>query len=96
LVLLLVLTGARRCGELRAVKGYVVPPMIAAVCGAAAVGLQFMAFQVMFVGLVEVIKRVIGLVSAVLVGHLVFQEAMTVQQLGASGMMAVGIALVLL
>jgi drug/metabolite transporter (DMT)-like permease len=96
LVLLLVLTGSRRCSDLRAVKDHVVPLLIAAVCGAAAVGLQFMAFQVMFVGLVEVIKRVIGLVSAVLLGHVIFQEAMTVQKLSAIGLMAVGTALVLL
>ena len=50
----------------------------------------------MLVGLVEVIKRVIGLVSAVLLGHLVFHEAMTVQKLGAIGLIAAGTALVLL
>jgi len=96
LVLLLMLTGTRRCSDLRAVKGYVGPLLIATVCGATAVGLQFMAFQVVLVGLVEVIKRVIGLVSAVLLGHLVFHEAMTVQKLGAIGLIAVGTALVFL
>jgi drug/metabolite transporter (DMT)-like permease len=95
-VLLLVLVGTRRCGELRAVKDHVVPLLIAVGLSAAAVGLQFMAFQVMLVGLVEVIKRVISLVSAVLLGGLLFHEAVTMQKLCAIGLMAVGVVLVLI
>lgn len=96
LLLLLVLAGTRRYGDLRTIKGHVVPLLVAVVFGTAALGLQFMAFQVMLVGLMEVIKRVIGLVSAVLLGYLLFGEALTVQKLRAIGLMAVGIALVLL
>jgi drug/metabolite transporter (DMT)-like permease len=96
LLLLLVLAGTRRCGDLRTMKGHVRPLLVAIGFGTAAIGLQFMAFQVMLVGLMEVIKRVIGLVSAVLLGHLLFAEALTVQKFRAIGLMAVGIALVLL
>jgi drug/metabolite transporter (DMT)-like permease len=95
-VLLLVLAGTRGYGDLRAVKGHVVPLVLAVVFGTAAVGLQFMAYQVMLVGLMEVIKRVIGLGSAIVLGYVLFDEALTRQKLCALCLMAAGLVLVLL
>jgi drug/metabolite transporter (DMT)-like permease len=96
LVLLLVLVGRRRCGELRPVKDHVVLLLVAIALSTAAIGLQFMAFQVMLVGLVEVIKRVVGLVAAVLLGRFLFHEAVTMQKLCAIGLLAVGVVLILI
>ena len=48
-----------------------------------------------YVGLVEAIKRVIGLAMAALVGRIFFQEPLTRQKLIALGLMAVGVSLIL-
>jgi drug/metabolite transporter (DMT)-like permease len=94
--LLLMLAATRRLHDLRAAKGQLGLLLGAITCGTAALGLQLMAFQWLLVALVSVIKRVVGLVAAVVLGYLVFAEVLTLQKLRAIGLMAVGIVLVLL
>jgi drug/metabolite transporter (DMT)-like permease len=83
----------RELGEVRHVRG-----RYAAALGvsALALGLQLMAIQVLWVSLVETLKRGIGNVLAVIFGRLLFAEPITVRKLAAVGLMGGGVALVLL
>jgi multidrug transporter EmrE-like cation transporter len=47
------------------------------------------------VGVVETIKRVVGLVMSLVAGHLVFGESMTTRKLATVALMAIGVALLL-
>ncbi|MCB9832145.1 MAG: DMT family transporter [Planctomycetes bacterium] len=60
----------------------------------AALGLQLVAYRAGPVGLAETIKRVIGLTSAVVLGRLVFAEAVTAAKLRGVALMAVGVVLI--
>jgi drug/metabolite transporter (DMT)-like permease len=72
------------------------PVMTLAACLAfAALGLQFAAYQGVMVGVVETIKRVVGLVMSLVAGHLVFGESMTTRKLATVALMAIGVALLL-
>ncbi len=61
----------------------------------AALGVQLLAVGVAPVSLVETVKRAVGLVSAVLVGRLVFGEPLSAVRLVGVGMMGVGAVAVL-
>jgi drug/metabolite transporter (DMT)-like permease len=93
--LFLVLAARQRVSELHAAKGQLGLLLGAIICGTAALGLELMALQRLLVALVNVIKRAIGLVAAVGLGHLVFAETLTFQKLRAIGLMTVGIVLIL-
>ena len=45
--------------------------------------------------MVETIKRVVGLVSSLVAGRLIFKEKITPQKLGTVALMALGVALLL-
>jgi uncharacterized membrane protein len=92
---LAVLVWQRRLGELaelRRVKGVFV---LALATSLAALGLQLLAMQQVWVGLVETLKRGLGNVSAVVFGRAVFGEPVTLRKLLAVGLMAAGVALIL-
>lgn len=72
------------------------PLLGAIVCSASAFSLQLLALQVIPVRLIEVMKRVIGLLMAVLLGRVMFHEPLTRQKMQAIVSMAMGTALVLL
>jgi hypothetical protein len=55
-----------------------------------------LALQALFVAIVEVIKRVVGLVAALGRGYLVFAEPLTRQKFWVVGLMRAGTMLVLL
>ena len=59
-------------------------------------GLQLAAYKMTLVALVELIKRVIGLVGALILGRAYFQEAITGPKVVGIAIMAVGLPLVLL
>jgi drug/metabolite transporter (DMT)-like permease len=61
----------------------------------AAVGFQFAAYRGAMVGAVETIKRVVGLVSSLGAGYLVFGEKVTAGKLVAVAVMASGVVLML-
>lgn len=94
--LLLVLAATRRLPELRLAKGQFGLLLGAIACGTAALGFQLLAFQWLLVALVSVIKRVIGLLAALVLGQLVFAEPLTLPKLWSIGPMTVGIVLILL
>jgi drug/metabolite transporter (DMT)-like permease len=59
-----------------------------------ALALQFIAFQLVWVSLIETIKRGVGNLSALLMGRLLFGEPVTPRKVLALGLMVVGVALV--
>jgi len=83
----------RELAEVRTVRG---PFAAALVVSAAALGLQLIAMQHLWVGLVETLKRGIGNLLAVLLGRLLFAEAVTLHKVAAVALMGGGVALVLL
>lgn len=70
--------------------------LVACLVGVVAVVTQFLAMQHAMVSLVEAMKRMIGMVMAVLVGRLAFQEPVGGRKLAAIGVMCAGTALLLL
>ncbi len=63
---------------------------------AVALGAQLAALVTVWVSVVETLKRMVGNVFAVVVGRLAFGEAITARKLIAVGLMAGGVALILL
>lgn len=93
---LIVLVWQRRLGELaglREVRGVFALALVTAIL---ALGLQLLAMQQVWVGLVETLKRGMGNVSAVVFGRAVFGERVTLRKLLAVGLMAAGVALILI
>ena len=93
---LAVLVWQRRLGELadlRQVRGVFALALVTSIL---ALGLQLLAMQQVWVGLVETMKRGLGNVSAVVFGRVVFGEPVTLRKLLAVGLMAVGVGLILI
>jgi len=91
----LVLAARRQLGELadvRRASGVIVLGIAASIV---ALGLQFLAVQQVWVGLLETLKRSIGNLSAVVFGRAFFGEALTLRKLLAVSLMAAGVALIL-
>ena len=85
-----------RLRELAAVRHVRGPYAAALAVSALGLGLQLIAIQLLWVSLVETLKRGIGNVLAVIFGRLLFAEPITVRKLAAVGLMGAGVALVLL
>lgn len=93
---LAMLVWQRRLGELadlRHVRGVFVLALVTSIL---ALGLQLLAIQQVWVGLMETLKRGLGNVSAVILGRAVFGEPVTLRKLLAVGLMAVGVGLILI
>jgi drug/metabolite transporter (DMT)-like permease len=83
-----------RLGELRQIRGN--EGVLAGAVAAATVGLggQLLAVQYLLAGVVEAIKRAIGIVVAVFAGRLVFRESLSAAKLVAVVLMSIGTALI--
>ena len=82
--------------ELGDLKPAVLPALGAGILvSSLALGLQLAAIHVVFVGLVEAIKRAIGNLMALVFGRLFFGEAITLQRVVALAVMAAGVAFIL-
>jgi multidrug transporter EmrE-like cation transporter len=92
----LLLIARRRLGELGDVRRAPLVFVFGVVMSAVALGLQLLAIQTVWVSLVETLKRGIGNAMAVALGYLVFREAITARKLVAVGLMAAGVALILM
>ena len=92
----LVLLAQRRLGELADVRKAPVVFILGVLVSAVALGLQLIAIQKVWVGLVETLKRGIGNGLAVVFGRLVFEEPITFRKVAAVGLMAAGVALILM
>jgi len=83
----------RELAAVRHVRGAFAAALVVSV---AALGLQLLAIQVMWVSLVETLKRGIGNVLAVILGRVMFAEPITGRKLAAVALMGAGVALLLL
>lgn len=81
-----------RARELAGARAHLGKLGLATVTGAAAFGLQLVAVQYVLVSQLETIKRAIGLVSAIVLGQLVFGEAITRIKLLTIAVMIAGVA----
>ena len=73
---------------LRQVRGVFALALVTSIL---ALGLQLLAMQQVWVGLVETLKRGLGNVSAVVLGRAIFGEPVTLRKLLAVGLMAAGV-----
>jgi len=87
----------RRLGE---VRGVLEAPagLLAALIGfaVAALGLQMMALQTLWVSVLETLKRGFGVLGSVVFGRILFAEAVTPRKLGASALMIAGTSILAL
>ncbi len=96
LSLLLYLALRGRLGELRQLReaGPLVFLMVAFAAGA--MGLQLLAIKQIFVGLVETVKRAVGMVMSVALGRGIFGEPLTAKKWASISVMAFGTALLVM
>lgn len=90
-----VLISQRRLGELAGIRQTGGVFVLGLLLSIAALGLQLLAMQQVWVGLMETLKRGLGNLSAVVLGCLLFEEAVTPRKLLAVGLMIAGVALIL-
>jgi drug/metabolite transporter (DMT)-like permease len=92
---LAILLVQRRLGSLREVARRPGVLALAIAFGTSALYLQLSAMQLVFVGLVEAIKRVVELAMAAVIGRAFFREPITGRKAIALALMAVGVVLIL-
>lgn len=85
-----------RAGELGAVRKRPIAFGATVLCAAGGFGLQLVSLKVLFVGVVETLKRAIGLIAALAVGRIWFAEPITGAKILASVVMAAGTAALML
>lgn len=95
-VLLVFLVARGRVSELGHARRRPVVMLVAIGFATAAIAFQLLAIRVMLVALVETIKRAIGMISSVVVGRVMFDEALTPQKIVAIVLMTAGTALLTL
>lgn len=72
------------------------PAALASITAGVAYGCQLVAYQLTLVGVVESLKRVVGLLSAVLLGRILLQEPLTPPKLIGILLMVIGVPLIIL
>ena len=72
------------------------PAALASVAAGVAYAAQLVAYQLTLIGVVESLKRVIGLLSALLLGRIFLGEPLTTPKLVGIGFMVVGVPLIIL
>lgn len=93
---LVILAAQRKLASLKEVAAAPGVLALAIAFGTGALVLQLSAMQLIFIGLVEAVKRVIGLGMAAVVGRAFFGEAITRRKAIALAMMAAGVVLILM
>ncbi len=94
-VVLLALLGARRrLAELGRVSSLRTAFALSLVAAAVGLGLQFVALRLTLVGLVEALKRAIGMFLAVVAGRVVFEEPVTAGKVAGIALMSGGVFLI--
>ncbi|MFW5876981.1 MAG: EamA family transporter [Myxococcota bacterium] len=93
-VLLVWLIAMRRLGTLRRMWPVDRPQAAAIFFAAGALGLQLLAFRLLMVGLVETLKRAVGVIASVAIGRVAFTEPITRPKVAAVVLMTVGTVLV--
>jgi drug/metabolite transporter (DMT)-like permease len=95
LALIVALAASGRLRELARIGGNRGSYAAALVAATAALALQFVAIQLVFVSVVEAVKRAIGMTSAVVIGRALFAEPLTAGKLSGIVLMSAGVALIL-
>jgi drug/metabolite transporter (DMT)-like permease len=85
-----------RLGELRVPRGERRYALLLAVLASAALGLQLAALRVVFVGLLEAVKRALGTCMAFALGHAAFGERPAAAQWAAMVFLVAGVLLLVL
>lgn len=93
---LAVLVFQRRLGELAGIRQGWKPFLLALVASTLTLGLQLVALKFLLVSVIETVKRGVGNLMALMLGRMVFGEALTWRKLLAAALMAAGVALILL
>lgn len=94
LVVLAILVAQGRLGELADI-GRARGAFALALGGSVlALGLQFIAFRLVWVSLIETVKRSVGNLSALVMGRVLFGEPVTPRKVFALLLMAAGVAMV--
>jgi drug/metabolite transporter (DMT)-like permease len=93
-VLLVVLGARRRLPELGRVRSARAAFALSLVAAAVGLGLQFVALRLTLVGLVETLKRAIGMLLAVVVGRAAFEEPVTAGKIAGVALMSGGVFLI--
>ena len=96
LAALSVLAVRGRLAALAGARGQIGRLGLATLAGAASLGLQLVTVQHVFVSQLETIKRAVGLVSAIVLGRLVFAEPITRIKLLSVAVMIAGVGLLVL
>ena len=91
-----ILAARGQLGEVRGARPGWAPLLIALIASTLELGLQLAAIRVVLVSVVETVKRGLGNFLAVVLGRLVFGEALTWGKAAAAAVMAAGVALILL
>jgi drug/metabolite transporter (DMT)-like permease len=94
LVVLAILAAQRRLGELADVGRARGAFALALGASVLALALQFIAFRLVWVSLIETIKRSVGNLSALVMGRVLFGEPVTPRKVFALLLMAAGVAMV--
>ncbi|MEM6730377.1 MAG: EamA family transporter [Myxococcota bacterium] len=89
------LAASHRLGELSAARENARGLAVAVVLSVVAMGLQLVAYGLMFVAVVEAIKRSVGMLGALVMGRIAFGEKMTARKLIVVAVMTAGVVLVL-
>lgn len=92
--LLVYLAARRRLPELGRVRSVRAAFLLSLVAAAVGLGLQFVALRLTLVGLVEALKRAIGMFLAVVVGRVAFEEPVTAGKIAGVALMSAGVFLI--
>ncbi|MGB1699424.1 MAG: DMT family transporter [Nannocystaceae bacterium] len=93
-LLALFLVATKRGGEFRGARQHPTALVIGMLVGGAAFAFQLLAIQGLLVGVVETIKRAVGLLVALIVGRMAFGETVTTPRIIGAVFMGLGTALI--
>jgi multidrug transporter EmrE-like cation transporter len=91
---LVFLVGQRKMRDLGGARFHLRLVISIMVCASIALAFQLLSIQVLFVSLVETVKRAVGCFMAIFLGRLVFRETVTIHKLAAVTVVVVGIVLI--
>ena len=94
--LIIYLIAFKRMSTFTMVRHAFKPAALASLSAGVAYGCQLVAYQLTLIGIVESLKRVIGLLSALILGRILLHEPMTKHKLTGIALMAAGVPLIIL
>ena len=86
----------RQTASVATIRDAATPAALASLSAGIAYGCQLVAYQLTLIGVVESLKRVIGLLSALILGRILLNEPMTKHKLVGIALLAVGVPLIIL